>query len=378
MRYLIKFLFIFLLLGFLMIPVFVLAQDKASLPKIILFHGEECSHCQAERVFLNDLKKEFPDLEIEEYEVWHNEANQKIYKDKIEELGIKELGVPLTIVNDKYLLGFDKPENSGEKIKKMLGLEDVNLNSQETVDHPLFGKIEISKLSLPVLTVVLGTLDGFNPCSMWSLLVLLTLVIASGSRKKVFLVGGVFILVSAFSYFLFMTAWFNAFVLIGFKQITTNIIGIVALVAGLISIKGFYTYIPNTCEVSTPEQQQKITERIKNVLKKQSIPLLILGVAGIAFSVNLIEMFCSLGIPVVYTKALSLHSLTSWKYYAYILLYDFFYMLDDIIIVAIAGFTMKFLQFNTNYSKYSRLAAGLLMIALGFILLIKPEILFFG
>ncbi len=375
MRHITKILFIFLLAGFLITPVFVLAQDKESLPKIILFHGEECPHCIAERAFLNDLKKEFPDLEIEEYEVWHNEANQKIYENKAKELGIKEFLVPLTIVGDKYLFGFDKAENSGEKIKEMLGL---NTGSEETVDHPFFGKIEISKLSLPVLSIVLGTLDGFNPCSMWSLIVLLTLVIASGSRRKVLLVGGVFILVSAFSYFIFMTAWFNAFVLIGFRQITTIIIGITAVIVGLISIRKFYTYIPNTCEVSTSEHQKKITERIKNVLKKQSIPLLVLGVAGIAFSVNLIEMFCSLGIPVVYTKALSLYNLASWKYYAYILLYDFFYMLDDIIIVAIAGFTMKFLQFNTNYSRYSRLVAGLLMLVLGLILLVKPEILFFG
>ncbi len=345
-------------------------------PAITLFHGEECPHCRAERAFLGDLKKEMPNLKITEYEVWHNEKNRELFLKTAKELDIKRLGVPLTIIGDKYLIGFDKPKNSGKEIRQML--KNLEVQPSNEISHPLFGKINIKDLSLPFLAVVLGTLDGFNPCSMWALLVLLTLVIATGSRKKVWLVGGVFILTSAISYFLFMAAWLNAFIFMGYFSFVQIAVGLAAIIAGIFSIREFYKFKPNVCEISTPEQQQKLSERIKKVLRSASLPMMLLGVAAIAFSVNLIELLCSLGIPVVFTKTLAMHHLAVWKYYGYIGFYDFFYMLDDIIIVVIAGFSMKFFHLNSKYSRWSRLVAGILMLILGAIFLLKPEILMFG
>lgn len=359
-----KLFFIFLITGFLASLVFNFVSAQEKLPTITLFHGEECPHCKVERAFLNDLKKKMPDLEIVEYEVWHNEQNQKLFLETAEKLGIKQLAVPLTIIGDKYLLGFDKPENSGEQIKEMLNY---------TVSSPVVSQ----PTSLILFALVTGILDGFNPCSMWALLVLLTLVIATGSRKKIWLVGGTFIIVSAISYFLFMSAWLNTFIFLGYLKLIRIIVGLVALAAGFISIKEFYTYKPNVCEVSAPEQKQKISKRIESVLNLKTGLLLVLGVAGIAFSVNLIELLCSIGLPVIFTKTLTLYNLVKWKYYAYIGLYDFFYMLDDIVVLLIAGFSMRFLQLNAKYSRWSRLIAGVLMLALGAIFLIKPELLMF-
>lgn len=374
-----KLFFIFLIAGFLALPVFgfVLAQEKITLT---LYHGEECPHCVVERAFLNDLKKETPDLEVIEFEVWHSEANRKLFQEALDKFGVKSPGVPFTIVGDKYLIGFDSPEGLGQTIRQMIDDSAVSLPSGgettgEVISHPLFGKINIQETALPFLTIVLGTLDGFNPCSMWSLLVLLTLVIATGSRRKVWLVGSVFIITSAVSYFLFMTAWLNAFVFLDYLAFTRVIVGLIAVTAGAISIKEFFTFKPNTCEVSSPEKQQKITEKIKKILQSPSTLAIVLGVMGVAFSVNLIELLCSLGIPVVFTKTLAMHNLAVWKYYVYIGLYDFFYMVDDIIVLLIAGFSMKFFHLNSRYSRYSRLAAGILMLLLGLAFLIKPELL---
>lgn len=368
-----KYFFLFLILGFLITPFFPSAQG---LPSVILFHGEECPHCQDEREFLEQLKQEMPELEIVEYEVWHNEENRKIFEDVAKRLGIEKLVVPITIVGDQYLIGFDSPENSGEKIREMIKDSDTEFPSGFSL--PILGEINVNKLSLPVLTAVLGTLDGFNPCSMWALLVLLTLVISTGSRRKVWIVGGVFILTSAVSYYLFVFLWLNAFVLVGYLAITRIIVGIIALAAGAYAIKEYLTFRPGVCEISSPEEQQKITERIKNVLRSASFPALIIGVIGIAFSVNLIELLCSLGIPVVYTQALALHNLPALTNYLYILGYVFFYILDDVIVLFIAGFAMKFFHLNTRYSQYSRLIAGILMLILGALFILKPEILVFG
>jgi glutaredoxin len=352
-------------LFFLSLILFVGFVASAQAPGLILFHVEECPHCQAERAFLNDLKKEYPDLSVTEYEVGHNSNNQKLFTQTAQKLGIKELVVPVTIVGDKYLVGFDKPENSGEEIKQMLGLADKT-------------NIDIKKISLPLLAASVGFIDGFNPCSMWSLLVMLTLVMATGSRKKVWLVGWTFIIVSSISYFLFMSAWLNIFIFLGYLVIIRIIVGIIAIAAGIISIKEYYTFKPNVCEVGSSEEQKgKITKKIERVIASPNVLWLVLGVAGIAFSVNLIEMMCSLGLPVVFTKTLSLYNLPGWEYYAYILLYVFFYMILNIIVVLVAGFAMKFMAITDKYSRWFRLAAGILMLVLGLIFLIKPSLLMF-
>ncbi|MBU2219159.1 hypothetical protein KJ750_00875 [Patescibacteria group bacterium] len=359
---------------FLLTASFVFAETN--LPTITVFYSKDCPHCHDELSFLENLKKEIPDLEIIELEVKYNEKNREVFIEALKKFDIKNAAVPITFIGNEYIIGFSGPENTGEKIRQIIN--DSKTTDKDAVSHPLFGKINIQSVSLPFLTLVLGTLDGFNPCSMWALLVLLTLVIATGSRKKVWLVGGIFITTSAISYFLFMSAWLNAFILLDYAFITRIIVGIIAVAAGIISIKEFYTFKPDTCEISNEGQKKKTTQRIKKVLGFSSLPILILGVIGIALSVNLVELLCSLGLPVVYTKALAMHQLASWKYYLYIALYDFFYMLDDIIVLLVAGFSMRFLQLNSKYSRYSRLIAGILMLILGAIFLLKPELLMFG
>ena len=241
---------VFVVITFVLLPFFALAEEQPASPlayqdglKITLFYGEECPHCHDEIDFLKDLKKEFPNLEIEEYEIWHNTANAELFKEVAEGLDLDMLMVPLTIIGDEYLLGFDNPENSGEKIRAMIGGQKND--KEERFSIPFFGEINIKDFSLPVITVILGGLDGFNPCSMWSLFVLLTLVIATGSRKKIWLMGGVFILTSAISYFLFMSAWLNAFVFLEYLVAVRIIIGFVAIGAGVMSIRGFYKFKQN-------------------------------------------------------------------------------------------------------------------------------------
>ncbi|TSD02307.1 MAG: hypothetical protein Athens071424_120, partial [Parcubacteria group bacterium Athens0714_24] len=156
------------------------------------------------------------------------------------------------------------------------------------------------------------------------------------------------------------------------------IVGVIALFSGIISIREYYTSKPDVCEVgSSEEQKNKIFKKIEKVMASPNALWLILGVASIAFSVNLIEMMCSLGLPVLFTKTLSMYNLAAWKYYAYILLYVFFYMILNILVVLVAGFTMKFMSVTNKYSRWFRLVAGILMVILGLIFLIRPEMLMF-
>lgn len=375
-----KLLFTFLTLGLLIIPSLGLAAENNydKYPTVYLYHGEECPHCREEIKFLDNLQKELPELVVIKKEVWHNTENAKEMQQKANGLGAKVNGVPFTVIGTEYISGFDNAEGIGKKIRDLVVSKAPNEENKNKISVPFLGSLDIREESLPILTVVIGILDGFNPCSMWALLTMITLLLSVGSKKKLWIAGWTFIGVSAFSYFLFMTAWLNAFMFLSVFAIVRVVVGLIALGSGVMSLTEFYTKKPEVCEVSSVDKQMKIVDRFKQVIQSNSWPLLILGVAGVAFSVNLVELMCSIGFPVVYAQALALHNVSALGKYVYLAFYVFFYMLENIIVLLVAGFSMKFFIVDSKYTKYSRLIAGVSMIILGLIFIFKPDLLRFG
>lgn len=374
-----KLFFTFLVLGLALIPSFGFAQtagQATEYPVVYLYHGEECPHCIAERQFLDDLKKELPGLEVKEFEVWHNADNAKLMEEAARKLGTTIQGVPFTVVGDEYVVGFDNDEGIGQKIKNMV-LSQQTEADKFSVNLPVFGRFDIRETSLILLTALIGTLDGFNPCSMWALLTMITLILATGDKKKMWLVGWTFIIVSGASYFLFMSAWLNAFVFLSFLPAIRMIVGLVGVGSGSMSLYEFFTKKPEVCEVSSPEKQISIVEKFKKVISSPSTMGLIAGVAGVAFSVNMIELMCSLGFPVVYTQALALHNVGALQKYLFIAAYVFFYMLLNVIVLLAAGFSSNYVIGNSKLTRWSRFVAGLAMLILGLIFIFKPELLSF-
>ncbi len=377
-------------------PALIKQEQSDKLP-VYLFWGDGCPHCHAEMVFLEKIKKDYPQIEFKKYEVYNNKNNYELFNQLAKEKGIEVKGVPTLFIGDEVIVGFSTEDITGARIKQALDIyliknqikpetteSEERLNQEDRqdkiVDYPLLGKIKLNDLSLPILTAVLGTLDGFNPCSMWALIILITLLINTGSRKKMWLVGSVFILASAFSYFLFLTAWLNAFLLIGYLKIVRLLIGLLAIGVGIYFLYDAYKKRKQdvlTCEVSNEETKNKIIQRLENTLHKKSIWAVIIGIIMVAFSVNLIELMCSAGIPAIYTQILSQNHLPRLSYYLYLIGYDFFYMLDDIIVLIIAGLTWQLLQGTQKYTKYSHLIGGVLILILGIIMIVNPGLLSF-
>lgn len=359
----------------------VLAAEKKP---VYFFYGDGCPHCHDEKIFWNKIKNNYPEIDWLAYETWSNQDNyQLLLKTTKEKIG-RELGsVPVTIIGAETIIGFRDEDTTGQTIIAALDKYLANNNNSTTPKNenfklPLFGEINLKNISLPVLTAALGTVDGFNPCSMWALLVLITILINSKDKKKMWLVGWTYIIASAFSYFLFLTAWLNAFLVVGYLKIIQIIIGFLALG---VSIYFFKNYLKNrkkdnlTCEVTSEKTKDKIIARLEKTLLKEKTLAIIIGIAAIAFSINLIELLCSAGIPAVYTQILSQSHLPKFSYYLYLLAYDFFYMLDDIIVLLIAGFTFKIFAGNQKYAKYSHLIGALVLFILGAIMLLKPSLL---
>ena len=243
---------------------------------------------------------------------------------------------------------------------------------------PILGQLDTKTISLPLITIILGTLDGFNPCAMWTLLFLISLLLGMKDRRRMWVLGTTFIVASAAVYFLFMAAWLNLILFLGFIIWIRVLIGLVALGGGGWNLKKYFKDKDGGCEVTGDEKRRKTFDRLKEVTQQKNFWVAFIGIITLAFAVNLVEAICSAGLPAVFTQLLILNDLPTWQYYAYILLYIFFFMLDDLLIFIIAMVTLKMTGISTKYARWSNLIGGILMLLIGLLLLFKPEWLLFG
>ena len=250
--------------------------------------------------------------------------------------------------------------------------------TEKMINLPFVGNVNALTFSLPLLTVIMGLLDGFNPCAMWTLLFLISLLLGMQDRKKMWLLGTAFIAASAAVYFMFMAAWLNLIILLGFMVWVRIALGLLALFGGGYSLKEYFTNKDNTCKVEESDNKQKIFERLKAVVQHNSLWLALGGIIALAFVVNLVELICSAGLPAVYTQVLAINELPGWQHYFYILLYIFFFMLDDMFVFIAAMVTLKLTGLTTKYTRMSRLIGGVLMLIIGLLLIFKPEWLILG
>ncbi len=248
----------------------------------------------------------------------------------------------------------------------------------EALTIPFIGTIQTASLSLPALSVVIGLIDGFNPCAMWTLLFLISLLLGMKDKKRMWTLGITFIVASAFVYFLFLTAWLNFFLILGFVFWVRIIIGLIAIGVGIYNLKDYQKNKDGTCKVTDDEKRRNTLDKLKGITHERKFILALGGIILLAFAVNLIELVCSAGLPAIFTQILSISNLSPGQHYSYILIYIFFFMLDDLVVFTIAMVTLQAVGIESKYARLSRLIGGILMLIIGALLLFKPEILMFG
>lgn len=375
------------------------------------FWQEGCPHCAKEEKFFESIKGKYPQLVINDYEVGKNRENALLLQKVGQGLGVNVTGVPFLIIGDKEFVGFDDLNSAKEiesrisecvkascpdsvasiigmdsrsekkeEIKESVGGEIVTNVKKEgkKVAVPFFGEIDILSVSLPVLTVMIGILDGFNPCAMWTLLFLITLLLGMEDKRRMWALGLAFIVTSATVYFIFMIGWLNLIVFLGITSWLKIIIGLVALVAGGYSLKEYLENKKGGCKIEKSEKQKAVFDKLKKITKKENFWLALAGIVLLAFAVNLVELMCSAGFPAMYTQVLAMSNLPSWQYYVYIGFYIFFFMLDDMIVFFTAMTTLELTGATTKFDRISKLVGGILMLILGLLLIFKPEWLMLG
>lgn len=350
-------------------------DDKVN---IYLFYSKICPHCQKEEKYFETLKEKYQDkINIYTYEVTENKTNNEIMKSLKKELKENSQGVPFTIIGSKTFLGYD--ESFNERIENTI---DSYLNENTTTDNiytiPILGKVEAKNASIILIAIILGFIDGFNPCAMWILLLLINMCISIKDKKKMLIVCLTFIITSGIIYFLSMLG-------IGFiLDLTTiayirNIIAILAIVLGIYNL---YTYIKTRketgCHVVKKEKRKTIITKINNILNNKNTLLMFGGTIILATSVNLIEMACSLGFPTIFLEILSINNIHSFLKVTYLLIYILFYLIDDIVVLFLSIKAFETKGISTKYNKYVHLIGGIIMVLMGILLIFKPEWIMFN
>lgn len=368
-----------------------------------LFWAEGCPHCERAIDYLKRLEGEEPRLRAHYLELSRDAANQAAFTAVVERIKLEEPAVPLIVVGESVMVGYATDESSGAELRRRIdeclaqGCPDMvgqlaqgpevegarpAAGAQRmvppTVSIPFIGEVRTADVSLPVLTIALGALDGFNPCAMWVLVFLIGLLVGMQDHFRMWTLGTAFIAASALVYFLFMAAWLNFLLFIGAVVWVRAGVGLVALAGGFYYLREYFQNPDAVCKVTAPQARRRVFDSLRKLASESRFWLALAGILALAFAVNLVELLCSAGIPAVYTQVLALSKIPTWQYYAYLGLYVLVFMLDDLFVFVVAMKTLQVTGATTRYVRFSHLAGGIVLLAIGALLLLRPDLLMFG
>jgi glutaredoxin len=344
---------------------------------IEVFSRNGCPHCADAYTYLDTLKAKHPEIEIVRRDIHAYPENMTKFIEFNKRFGIEQPGVPSLLICDQYLIGFDNGATSGATIKQMLGLENSPkaISNTNEIDAPIFGIVSVEKIGLPVFTLVIGLVDGFNPCAMWVLLVLLSILVNLHDRKRILIIAGTFVFISGAVYFIFMAAWLNLFLIIGFSRVLQLIVGALAMLIGAVHIKDYFAFKRGISLSISDSAKPTLYNRIRNIIYAENMIATFIAVIVMAVLVNLIELLCTAGLPALYTQILTLQQLSTFKYYAYLLLYNVAYMFDDALMVGLVVFSMSKQRLGEQQGRWLKLLSGGIIFILGALLIFKPSLL---
>lgn len=403
--------------------------DPEKIISIYFFWGDGCPHCAAAKPILQEIVDENPQVILKSFEIYYNEENQKIFMDMAAAYGFEPRVVPTIMLADRYWEGFyDQVEieiraaiktcvagdciDLGAEVLKAYQIPEPTLpptgtpamptptmpevetpvftdgpeveitpdiwseDSKSTLSLPLFGRIDLSGQSNLLSTILIAFIDGFNPCSIWVLTMLLSITLQSGSRKKILLVGLVFISVTALIYALFIAGLFTVFTVISFGGWIQVVVALVALFFGLVNIKDYFWYKEGISFTIDDKSKPGLFRRMRRVLNAgDSMWGLIGGTIILAAGVSLVEFSCTAGFPVLWTNLLTSQQVSVATFLLLLLVYMLVYQLDEMAIFLVAVFSLKSNKMEEKHGRILKLIGGVLMITLAVVMLVKPSLM---
>ncbi|MBU0648169.1 glutaredoxin [Patescibacteria group bacterium] len=400
----VTYIFLLVVITILSFSPLALAQTELStLSTISVFTSKSCTHCQDLEEFIDQYRQDYPEVTVKYYHIDEQSSIDLFYQFT----GKYQLAkvTPIILIGDHVIEGFGSPATTGQTIIDLLRQNppansfenfitqydkinsrsegevcDIDERCDDTNDFkinlPIIGEFNPKQYSMPVLTLILGFLDGFNPCAMWVLIVFISLIVQAGDRRKMWELISIFLIAEAIMYYLILNVWYKTWNFVQLDQIITPIIGIVSIGAGIYFGYEFFVH-KGECKLIDPKTKQKTASRIQQIITSPLTIGTFFATIFLAFSVNVIEFACSIGIPQAFTKILDINQYSFLPRQLYMLLYTMMYMIDDIIVFAIALYSIDKLGLTTKYAKYCQLVAAIIMLILGYLLIFNPAALRF-
>ncbi len=354
--------------------------------RLHFFWSKSCPHCREAKPFVKQLSKTYDWLEVKSYEISENKDNANLFTRLTKQLGIERIGVPAFLFCGKSILGYLDEQSTGRLLQNQIldcrnkyFDEPLTSKPSETAEKgtsisvPFFGEMDLSKRSLPFITIVIAGMDAFNPCAFFVLLLLLSLLVTAKDRKRMLFIGGVFVFFSGFVYFIFMAAWLNLFLYLGELRGITIVASLIAIGISLINIKDFFFFKKGVSLLIPDNLKHSLYGKVGKVLNSASFPTMFLGVVTLAIAANSYELLCTAGFPMVYTRILTMREMTSEVYYLYLILYNVIYVIPLLIIVVLFARSLGARKLTEREGRVLKLVSGIMMLELGLLLLISPE-----
>ncbi|MDH7517272.1 MAG: thioredoxin domain-containing protein [Candidatus Thermoplasmatota archaeon] len=346
------------------------------------FYSSKCGSCKTKFPIVNETAEKYKDkITVNWKDIANNVTNYKEYQ-----AISRNYSVSFPFVYIKSSFNSTVLNRQNFTVLDISRVIDAYLNgttTNETRGQELvvdfFGYrivVNVTSLSLPVLTIVLGCLDSFNPCAFFILIFLLNLMLYARSRRRMLLVGGVFIFFSGFWYYLFMFVLYNVlFVVGGFIDVLTIILGCIVVVLGIVNIKDFF-FFKKGVSLSIPDEKKPgLFKRMRDLVKNLEITAVIFGTIVLAATVNFYELLCTSGFPLVFTNQLRLYNLSMFDSYLYIFFYNVVYVIPLIVIVLIFVFTLGRLKLSEWHGRVLKLLSGVMLVSFGVLFIVNFQLL---
>ena len=362
-----RFLIVILLILFL----FALSQPaiaENSDVVIEFFYAEGCDHCEEKEPVIDEIEDYYGNnITIQRLSIGIPANKQKFFS-----YGFRS--TPGVVITNESINNFIVFPYESITFKNLKNVTDYYLTGNFTIEPPSFTEnttfcflgfcFDVSDLSLPVLTIAMAFLDSFNPCAFFILIFLLNLLIYVRSRKRMLLIGGIFIFFSGFIYFILMAAILNVIFIVEQQIFITIIAGLFALIFGSLNIKDFFLSKQGPSLSISEEKKSDLYKRMGKVVRTSFLPALIVGTVILAIFANTYELLCSLGLPLVYTTELATHNLGGFQYYLYLGFYNIIYIIPLLIILLIFVIKLGGKKLSESQGQILKLISGIMMFSL--------------
>jgi thiol-disulfide isomerase/thioredoxin len=378
------------------------ASSRSAAPvTIYYFWGDGCPHCASLRPFLDELAA-LPGVELSAFEVWNDEGNRELFRRVAAAYGTEAGGVPAVFVAGGAWVG-DAPSVRSEIAATVVTCleaectdvagavvggreqppapppapeEDPDGDRGTVIDLPLLGSHDVGGDSLLWATAVIAFVDGFNPCSLWVLTILIAMILRTRSRARVALIGGTYVTTAAAVYGLFLIGLFSVLTIVDYEWWLRVAVALFALGFAAVNIKD-YVWFGRGVSFTIPERfKPRIARGARSLaFEDRRLPVVVGATAGLAAAVSLLELPCTVGFPVVWTNLLAERGVANAEYAFLLTAYLLIFLLDEIGILVVALVAMRIGRVQERHGRVLKLGGGMLMAVLAAVMLVDPGLL---